>query len=74
MLCATIVAVFFTSFVQGMTIKPIVEWLKVKKQENKEKTVSQEFVCSYIDHMLTGVEDIIGYHGRHWYVCSICST
>ena len=56
MLCATIVAVFFTSFVQGMTVKPIVEWLKVKKQENKEKTVSQEFVGSYIDHMLTGIE------------------
>ena len=39
-----------------MTVKPIVEWLKVKKQENKEKTVSQEFVGSYIDHMLTGIE------------------
>lgn len=66
MLCATIVAVFFTSFVQGMTVKPIVEWLKVKKQDNHEKTVLQEFSTSYIDHILTGIEDIVGYHGRHW--------
>ena len=68
MLCATIIAVFFTSFVQGMTVKPIVEWLKVKKQSNEEKTISQEFVNSYLDHILTGIEDIVGFHGRHWFV------
>ena len=51
-----------------MSIKPIVEWLKVKKQDNTKKTVGQEFVLSYMDHMLTGIEDIVGYHGRHWWM------
>lgn len=91
MLCATIIAVFFTSFVQvrahrtfwcrletrklikwamlkGMSIKPIVEWLKVKRQDNTKKTLGQEFVISYLDHMLTGIEDIVGNRGRHWWV------
>ena len=53
-----------------MSIKPIVEWLKVKRQDNTKKTLGQEFVISYLDHMLTGIEDIVGNRGRHWWVTS----
>lgn len=49
-----------------MTIGPIVEWLQVKKQEEVEKTVGQEMVTTMVDHMMTGVGDILGSHGRHW--------
>ena len=55
---------------KGMSIKPIVEWLKVKRQDNTKKTLGQEFVISYLDHMLTGIEDIVGNRGRHWWVTS----
>ena len=51
---------------KGMSIKPIVEWLKVKRQDNTKKTLGQEFVISYLDHMLAGIEDIVGNRGRHW--------
>ena len=53
---------------QGMSIRPIVEWLKVKKQDSTSKTIGQELVISYLDHMLTGIHDIVGNHGRHWLV------
>jgi len=51
-----------------MTIGPIVEYLQVKKQEEVEKTVGQEMVTTMVDHMMTGIEDILGSRGRHWYV------
>jgi len=68
LLCATVIAVFFTSFIQGMTIGPIVEWLQVKKQEKQEQTVGQEVVTTMVDHFMTGVSDILGDHGRHWWM------
>jgi hypothetical protein len=49
-----------------MTIAPIVEWLQVKKQDETEKTVCQEMTVSMVDHMMTGIEDLLGSHGRHW--------
>ena len=38
---ATIAVVFFTVFVQGITIKPLVEFLKVKKANKYEKSMHE---------------------------------
>ncbi|CAG5086677.1 Oidioi.mRNA.OKI2018_I69.PAR.g11314.t1.cds [Oikopleura dioica] len=73
MLCSTIVAVFFTSFVQGMTIKPIVEWLQVKKQGEQEQTVLKEMTESVVDHLTVGIADIIQSRGRHWWMNRIAN-
>ena len=51
-----------------MTIGPIVEYLQVKKQEQSVKTVGQEVVTTMVDHMMTGVSDILGSHGRQWWM------
>jgi len=67
------VAVFFTSFVQGMTIKPIVEWLQVKKQGEQEQTVMKEMTESFVDHLTVGIADIIQSRGRHWWMNKIAN-
>ena len=32
------------------------------------KGVGEEVVYRALDHITSGVEDIIGYHGRHWWI------
>jgi len=46
---ATISVVYFTVFFQGITIKPLVKFLKVKRANKREKTMNErisEKVCS----------------------------
>ncbi|XP_058845269.1 sodium/hydrogen exchanger 2-like [Acipenser ruthenus] len=64
---ATIVVILFTVFVQGMTIKPLVELLEVKKTRKAPPTVSEEIHCRLLDHILAGVEDISGHWGQHYW-------
>ncbi|XP_071973246.1 sodium/hydrogen exchanger 5 isoform X3 [Engystomops pustulosus] len=63
----TIVVVFFTVIFQGLTIKPLVKWLKVKRQDHHKPTLSEELNEHAFDHIMAAVEDIIGHHGyHHW--------
>uniref|UniRef100_A0A8D3AIW7 Sodium/hydrogen exchanger n=1 Tax=Scophthalmus maximus TaxID=52904 RepID=A0A8D3AIW7_SCOMX len=63
----TIVVILFTVFVQGMTIKPLVELLDVKRKKRAPPTVSEEIHSRLIDHLLAGIEDVIGYWGQHYW-------
>ncbi|XP_072332736.1 sodium/hydrogen exchanger 2 [Scyliorhinus torazame] len=63
---ATIVVIFFTVFIQGMTIRPLVGFLDVKKSSKKQPTVSEEIHIRFFDHLLAGVEDICG-QWSHYY-------
>ncbi|CDW51780.1 Na H Exchanger domain containing protein [Trichuris trichiura] len=62
---ATIVMIYFTVFLQGMTIKPLVNFLKVKRQEQREKTMHEQMTERLLDHVCSGVEDICGLRGHH---------
>uniref|UniRef100_A0A8C5E9M1 Sodium/hydrogen exchanger n=1 Tax=Gouania willdenowi TaxID=441366 RepID=A0A8C5E9M1_GOUWI len=63
----TIVVVFFTVMFQGLTIKPLVKWLKVPQSTNKKPTINEEIHERAFDHILTAVEDIAGLQGyHHW--------
>ncbi|XP_034553592.1 sodium/hydrogen exchanger 1 isoform X2 [Notolabrus celidotus] len=64
-LTAIITVVFFTVFVQGMTIKPLVELLAVKKKQEAKRTINEEIHIQFLDHLLTGIEDICGHYGHH---------
>ncbi|XP_072013196.1 Na(+)/H(+) exchanger beta-like isoform X2 [Amphiura filiformis] len=63
----TIMVVMFTIFIQGMTIKPIVEKLKVQKADEEQPSMNQQIFSRLSDHLLAGVEDILGHYGSHHY-------
>uniref|UniRef100_A0A8C9WKU8 Sodium/hydrogen exchanger n=1 Tax=Scleropages formosus TaxID=113540 RepID=A0A8C9WKU8_SCLFO len=63
----TIVVVFFTVMFQGLTIKPLVKWLKVPRSTNRKPTLNEEIHERAFDHILAAVEDIAGLNGyHHW--------
>ncbi|XP_061918290.1 sodium/hydrogen exchanger 1 isoform X1 [Entelurus aequoreus] len=64
-LTAIITVIFFTVFVQGMTIKPLVDLLAVKKKQEAKRTINEEIHTQFLDHLLTGIEDICGHYGHH---------
>ncbi|XP_061679342.1 sodium/hydrogen exchanger 1b isoform X2 [Syngnathoides biaculeatus] len=64
-LTAIITVIFFTVFVQGMTIRPLVELLEVKKKTEAHGTINEEIHTQFLDHLLVGIEDICGHYGHH---------
>ncbi|KAI4904431.1 hypothetical protein NFI96_031096 [Prochilodus magdalenae] len=63
----TIIVVFFTVMFQGLTIKPLVKWLKVPRSTNRKPTINEEIHERAFDHILAAVEDIAGLNGyHHW--------
>ncbi|KAJ8252527.1 hypothetical protein COCON_G00218390 [Conger conger] len=63
----TIIVIFFTVMFQGLTIKPLVKWLKVPRSTNRKPTINEEIHERAFDHILTAVEDIAGLNGyHHW--------
>ncbi|KAK7887064.1 hypothetical protein WMY93_026685 [Mugilogobius chulae] len=64
-LTAIITVIFFTVFVQGMTIKPLVELLAVKKKQEAKRSINEEIHVQFLDHLLTGIEDVCGHSGHH---------
>ncbi|XP_078538748.1 sodium/hydrogen exchanger 1 [Lissotriton helveticus] len=64
-LTAIITVIFFTVFVQGMTIRPLVELLAVKKKQETKRSINEEIHTQFLDHLLTGIEDICGHYGHH---------
>ncbi|KAK2815192.1 hypothetical protein Q7C36_023458 [Tachysurus vachellii] len=64
-LTAVITVIFFTVFVQGMTIRPLVDLLAVKKKQETKRSINEEIHTQFLDHLLTGIEDICGHYGHH---------
>lgn len=62
----TIVIVFFTVFVQGIFIKPVVNALKIKKQLEDDPTLNEKIHESLIDHLMAGLEGITQSSGHNY--------
>nr|XP_039256170.1 sodium/hydrogen exchanger 3-like isoform X3 [Styela clava] len=67
MVCACIVCILFTSFVQGSTIRPIVELLHVATADEHKETMFEDINMRLIDHLMAGIEDCIGHRGHHYW-------
>ncbi|KAM6412672.1 sodium/hydrogen exchanger 3 isoform 1-T1 [Pluvialis apricaria] len=62
----TIIVVFFTVIFQGLTIKPLVQCLKVKKTEHREPKLNEKLHGRAFDHILSAIEDISGQIGHNY--------
>lgn len=63
----TIVIIFFTVFVQGIFIKPVVNALKVKKQNQEDPTLNEKIHESLFDHLMAGLEGITQSSGHNYF-------
>ncbi|XP_075429006.1 sodium/hydrogen exchanger 2-like isoform X2 [Ascaphus truei] len=66
-IAATTVVILFTVFVQGMTIRPLVELLDVKKRNKNIATVSEQVHIRFLDHLNAGMEDVCGHWGQYYW-------
>ncbi|ETE62882.1 Sodium/hydrogen exchanger 2, partial [Ophiophagus hannah] len=66
-IAATTVVIFFTVFVQGMTIRPLVDWLHVTRKQESGPTVGEQIHIRFLDHLLAGIEDISGHWGQYYW-------
>ncbi|EPQ02531.1 Sodium/hydrogen exchanger 3, partial [Myotis brandtii] len=64
--CTTIVVIYFTVIFQGLTIKPLVQWLKVKRSEHREPKLNEKLHGRAFDHILSAIEDISGQIGHNY--------
>ncbi|XP_053311082.1 sodium/hydrogen exchanger 2-like [Spea bombifrons] len=63
---SVIVVIFFTVFIQGITIRPLVEFLNVKKANKKQQIISEEIHNRFLDHVKAGIEDVCGHWGHNY--------
>ncbi len=64
-LTTTLIMIFFTVFLQGGTIKFMVGWLNIDKKEKAVKMISTDVNEKTIDHVMAGVESVIGKLSRY---------
>lgn len=60
----TIAMVYWTVFVQGITMKPLVKFLNVKTSQEKEPSMNERITGRFIDHIMAGMESILGEFGN----------
>jgi len=61
---ATIAMVYWTVFVQGITIKPLVKFLNVKTSSEKDPSMNERIAGRFMDHVVAGMEGILGELGN----------
>ncbi|XP_055940589.1 Na(+)/H(+) exchanger protein 2-like isoform X2 [Argiope bruennichi] len=61
MMVTTIIAlVFFTVFIQGMTIGPLVRILNVPTTNKIKLSMNERIITRSMDHLMAAIEDIVG--------------
>ncbi|XP_077363655.1 sodium/hydrogen exchanger 3-like isoform X5 [Festucalex cinctus] len=66
MVSTTLIVVYFTVILQGLTLKPLVTWLKVKRASDTEHSLIETVQNKVFEHMLVAIEDIAGQFGHNY--------
>uniref|UniRef100_A0A3B4AGP1 Sodium/hydrogen exchanger n=1 Tax=Periophthalmus magnuspinnatus TaxID=409849 RepID=A0A3B4AGP1_9GOBI len=66
MIGTTLIVVYFTVILQGITMKPLVTWLKVKRATSSDLMLIGKVQNKVFDHLLVAIEDISGQKGHNY--------
>ncbi|KAK3525225.1 hypothetical protein QTP86_023304, partial [Hemibagrus guttatus] len=67
LISTTLIVVYFTVIIQGLTMKPLVQWLKVKRVIPSELKLIEKVNNRACEHIVTAMEDISGRIGDNWW-------
>ncbi|XP_063041114.1 sodium/hydrogen exchanger 3-like [Engraulis encrasicolus] len=67
MISTTLIVIYFTVILQGITMKPLVQWLKVKRAAAQDLKLVEKVNNRAFDHILCAVEDVCGRIGDNWW-------
>ncbi|XP_066529935.1 sodium/hydrogen exchanger 3-like isoform X2 [Hoplias malabaricus] len=67
MISTTLIMVYFTVVIQGLTLKPLVKWLKVKRVSSSDLKLIAKVNNRACEHVLAAMEDICGRIGDNWW-------
>uniref|UniRef100_A0A671K4A4 Sodium/hydrogen exchanger n=1 Tax=Sinocyclocheilus anshuiensis TaxID=1608454 RepID=A0A671K4A4_9TELE len=62
----TIVVIIFTVFIQGITIRPLLKLMNVRKTNRNVETINDEIHKRLMEHTVAGIEDLCG-QWSHYY-------
>ncbi|TKS66929.1 Sodium/hydrogen exchanger 2 [Collichthys lucidus] len=63
---ATITIILFTVFLQGISIRPLIEFINVRRTNRNLDTINVEVHCRLMEHTVAGIEDLCG-QWSHFY-------
>ncbi|XP_073318246.1 sodium/hydrogen exchanger 2-like [Pagrus major] len=63
---ASIAVIIFTVFIQGISIRPIVEYINIRKTNKDLHTINVEIHTRVMEHVVCGIEDLCG-QWSHYY-------
>lgn len=63
---ATIAIILFTVFMQGISIRPLIEFINVRRTNRNLGTINVEVHCRLMEHTIAGIEDLCG-QWSHFY-------
>nr|WRO44050.1 sodium/hydrogen exchanger 2c [Rachycentron canadum] len=63
---ASIAMIIFTVFIQGISIRPIIEYINIRKTNKDLNTINMEIHTRVMEHVVCGIEDLCG-QWSHYY-------
>ncbi|XP_061780061.1 sodium/hydrogen exchanger 2-like [Nerophis lumbriciformis] len=63
---ASIAVIIFTVFIQGISIRPIIEYMNIRRTNKDSSTINVEIHNRVMEHIVCGIEDLCG-QWSHYY-------
>uniref|UniRef100_UPI0037E96842 sodium/hydrogen exchanger 2-like n=1 Tax=Semicossyphus pulcher TaxID=241346 RepID=UPI0037E96842 len=64
---AAIAIILFTVFIQGISIRPILEYLNIRRTNKDLNTINVEVHTRVMEHVVSGIEDVCGQWSRFYW-------
>ncbi|XP_076365416.1 Na(+)/H(+) exchanger beta-like isoform X1 [Tachypleus tridentatus] len=63
----TLFIILFTVFIQGSTVKPLVNLLKIRTQDKSDHSLFEEVHAKVVDSIMAGIEEVTGDHSENYW-------